>query len=68
MHLESLRIFRDLIETGTFSKAAELNYLTQSAVSQQLKNLEKSVGQPPHQAHPGGTPLLPHGQAHRDLL
>ncbi|HAM36998.1 MAG TPA: LysR family transcriptional regulator [Elusimicrobia bacterium] len=46
MHLESLRIFRDLIETGTFSKAAELNYLTQSAVSQQLKNLEKSVGQP----------------------
>jgi DNA-binding transcriptional LysR family regulator len=46
MHLESLRIFRDLIETGTFSKAAELNYLTQSAVSQQLKNLEKSIGRP----------------------
>ncbi|MFA6002991.1 MAG: LysR family transcriptional regulator [Elusimicrobiota bacterium] len=46
MHLESLRIFRDLIETGSFSKAAELNYLTQSAVSQQLKNLEKSVGRP----------------------
>ena len=46
MHLESLRIFRDLIETGSFSKAAELNYLTQSAVSQQLKHLERSVGRP----------------------
>ena len=46
MHLESLRIFRDLIETGTFSKAADLNYLTQSAVSQQLKHLERFVGRP----------------------
>jgi DNA-binding transcriptional LysR family regulator len=46
MHLESMRIFRDLIETGSFSKAAELNYLTQSAVSQQLKHLERSVGRP----------------------
>ena len=44
MHLESLRIFRDLVETGTFSKAAQLNYLTQSAVSQQLKSLEAAVG------------------------
>ena len=41
-----MRIFRDLIETGTFSRAAELNYLTQSAVSQQLKHLERSVGRP----------------------
>ena len=41
-----MRIFRDLIETGSFSKAAELNYLTQSAVSQQLKHLERSVGRP----------------------
>ena len=46
MHLESMRIFRDLRETGTFSKAAELNYLTQSAVSQQLQQLERSVGRP----------------------
>ncbi|MBI5239368.1 MAG: LysR family transcriptional regulator [Elusimicrobia bacterium] len=46
MHLESLRIFRDLIETGSFSRAAELNYLTQSAVSQQLQQLERSVGRP----------------------
>ena len=46
MHLESLRIFRDLVETGTFSKAAQLNYLTQSAVSQQLKSLEAAVGRP----------------------
>jgi DNA-binding transcriptional LysR family regulator len=46
MHLESMRIFRDLVETGSFSRAAELNYLTQSAVSQQLQQLERAVGRP----------------------
>jgi DNA-binding transcriptional LysR family regulator len=44
MLLETLKIYRDLVDTGSFSKAAELNYLTQPAVSHQIKNLEASLG------------------------
>jgi DNA-binding transcriptional LysR family regulator len=40
MHLETLKTFRDLVETGSFTKAAALNFISQSAVSQQLKALE----------------------------
>ncbi|MBI5883122.1 MAG: LysR family transcriptional regulator [Elusimicrobia bacterium] len=46
MLIETCKVFRDLADTGSFSKAAELNYLTQSAVSQQIKNLERSLGCP----------------------
>ncbi|MBI4677210.1 MAG: LysR family transcriptional regulator [Elusimicrobia bacterium] len=46
MLIETCKVFRDLAETGSFSKSAELNYLTQSAVSQQIKNLERSLGCP----------------------
>ncbi|MBV8212522.1 MAG: LysR family transcriptional regulator [Verrucomicrobia bacterium] len=41
MQIETFKIFRDLVETGSFSKAAELNAITQSAVSQQIRALEK---------------------------
>jgi DNA-binding transcriptional LysR family regulator len=41
MQIETFKIFRDLVETGSFSKAAELNTITQSAVSQQIRALEK---------------------------
>ncbi|MBI5239369.1 MAG: LysR family transcriptional regulator [Elusimicrobia bacterium] len=44
MLLETLKIYRDLVDTGSFSKAAELNFLTQPAVSHQIKNLEVSLG------------------------
>ncbi|MBI5208568.1 MAG: LysR family transcriptional regulator [Elusimicrobia bacterium] len=46
MLIETCKVFRDLADTGSFSKAAELNFLTQSAVSQQIKNLEHSLGCP----------------------
>ena len=42
MHVENLKIFCDLVESHSFSKAARLNGITQSAVSQQLRSLEKS--------------------------
>jgi DNA-binding transcriptional LysR family regulator len=40
MNIETLKVFRDLTDTGSFSKTAELNYISQSAVSQQIKKLE----------------------------
>jgi DNA-binding transcriptional LysR family regulator len=41
MHIENLKIFRDLVDNESFSKAAKLNSITQSAVSQQLRSMEK---------------------------
>ena len=40
MHIETLKVFCDVVETGSFSVAASQNYITQSAVSQQLRTLE----------------------------
>jgi DNA-binding transcriptional LysR family regulator len=45
MHLETLKTFCDLIETGSFSKAAALNFISQSAVSQQVQALERRFAQ-----------------------
>ena len=41
MHVETLKIFCDLVETQSFSLAAERNFVTQSAVSQQVRTLEE---------------------------
>ncbi|WP_269522468.1 LysR family transcriptional regulator [Coraliomargarita parva] len=41
MHVENLKIFSDLVESESFSRAAKLNGITQSAVSQQLRAMEK---------------------------
>ncbi len=44
MHVETLKTFCDLVETGSLSRAAKLNHVTQSAVSQQLRALEERYG------------------------
>jgi len=44
MHIETLKIFCDVVETASFSKAGSLNSMTQSAVSQQILSLEKKLG------------------------
>lgn len=41
MQIESLKVFSDLAETESFTKAAQINNVTQSAVSQQIGSLEK---------------------------
>ncbi len=46
MHIETLKTFCDLVETGSFSKAAQLNFVSQSAVSQQMKALENRFAKP----------------------
>src|ERR1700753_3335253 len=40
MYIETLKVFCDLAESGSFSKAAAINSITQSAVSQQIRALE----------------------------
>src|SRR5919108_385272 len=37
MHIESLKVFCDLVDTRSFSKAATMNFISQSAVSQQVR-------------------------------
>jgi LysR family transcriptional regulator, transcriptional activator of the cysJI operon len=41
MQIESLKVFCDLAETESFTRAAQINNVTQSAVSQQISSLEK---------------------------
>ena len=40
MQIETMKVFCDLVESRSFSRAATRNDITQSAVSQQIKNLE----------------------------
>ncbi len=41
MQIDSFRVFRDLVESQSFSKAAQMNNITQSAVSQQIRSVEE---------------------------
>jgi len=41
MQIESLKVFCDLVETKSFTKAAQINEVTQSAVSQTISALER---------------------------
>jgi len=42
MQIESLKVFCDLADTESFTKAAQINEVTQSAVSQQISSLERT--------------------------
>jgi DNA-binding transcriptional LysR family regulator len=41
MQIESLKMFCDLAETASFTKAAQMSSVTQSAISQQISSLER---------------------------
>lgn len=41
MHIESLKLFCDLVETQSFTKAAQIHQITQSAASQHVRALER---------------------------
>jgi LysR family transcriptional regulator, transcriptional activator of the cysJI operon len=43
MDLDVLKTFCDLVDAGSFTKAADANFVTQSAVSQQLARLEREL-------------------------
>ncbi|HEY2844393.1 MAG TPA: LysR family transcriptional regulator [Bryobacteraceae bacterium] len=44
MDQDSLKLFRDIAETRSFSRAAALNGFSQSAASQQVQELERTLG------------------------
>ena len=44
MHVENFKTFSDVVESESFSRAAKMNGITQSAVSQQLRAMEKHFG------------------------
>ena len=46
VHLETLRLYCDVIRLRSFSRGAELNFISQSAASQAVQQLEREVGTP----------------------
>ncbi|MFD2209701.1 LysR family transcriptional regulator [Virgibacillus halophilus] len=44
MELKQLRYFKTIVEAGNISRAAEMLYMAQPPLSQQLKRLEKELG------------------------
>ena len=55
MHIESLKVYCDLIDTRSFSKAATKNFISQSAVSQQIRALEDKFNRKLVERSRGGT-------------
>ena len=62
MHLETLKVFCDVVETRSFSIAASQNYVTQSAVSQQIRMLEEKYGRQLLERTRGNVQLTPAGE------
>src|SRR5712691_3426101 len=62
MHIETLKVFCDLAETGSFSLAASKNFVTQSAVSQQVRSLEGRYGRELVERSRGRVRLTPAGE------
>lgn len=60
--LNSLRAFEAVVRTGSFKAAAELLFVTQSAVSHQVRHLEEWLGAPLFDRAAGRPRVLPAGQ------
>ena len=44
MNIDQIKLFIQVTELGSFKKVAEQNYISQRAVSQQMKKLEDELG------------------------
>jgi len=66
MHVDSLKVFCDLVETASFSKAAATHSITQSAVSQQVRCLEIRFGCALLERSRSGVAATPEGHAFYD--
>lgn len=63
LDLKRLRVLAEVARQGSFSAAADVLYLSQSAVSQQVATLEREVGMPLLERTNGGPKLTDAGQA-----
>jgi DNA-binding transcriptional LysR family regulator len=72
MHIETLKVFCDIVETRSFSSAATRNFVTQSAVSQQIRMLEQRYGHKLLERTRGNVQVTPAGdilyQASKDIV
>ncbi|MDZ4325412.1 MAG: LysR substrate-binding domain-containing protein [Pseudomonas sp.] len=59
--LNALRAFEAVARLGSFRAAAEALFVTQSAVSHQIRNVEEWLGKPLFAREGNRTRLLPHG-------
>jgi LysR family transcriptional regulator, glycine cleavage system transcriptional activator len=59
--LNALRAFEAVARLGSFRAAAEALFVTQSAVSHQIRNVEEWLGRPLFEREGNRTRLLPHG-------
>lgn len=62
MELRHLRYFCAVAEQGTFSKASRVLHVSQSAISEQIADLEREMGGALLNRHPRQNRLTPHGQ------
>jgi DNA-binding transcriptional LysR family regulator len=62
LDLYKLQIFQVVVQEGSFSAAAERLFITQSAVSQHIKELESSLGRQLFQRGWRGVKLTSHGE------
>src|SRR5512145_430713 len=62
LDLYKLQIFAVVVQEGSFSRAAEHLYVTQSAVSQHIKELEAGLGTTLFQRGPRGVKLTHPGE------
>lgn len=61
VHLELYRVFREVALCGSFSQAARALFLTQSAVSQSIQQLERQLGRQLFTRGRRGVTLTPEG-------
>jgi len=61
MEVHQLRYFVAVSETGNFSRAAQNCHVAQPSLSQQIKKLEETVGQPLFERQTRGATLTPAG-------
>ena len=62
MELRHLRYFCAVAEQGTFRKASRVLHVSQSAISEQIADLEREMGGPLLDRQPRQTRLTPHGE------